>query len=254
MTDSTAPAQRPPAAEKSRSTRSWEENLALLVQYKHTFGDCRVPDEFPSDPSLSHWLKHQRRLFQNGTLSVEKRQQLEEVGFNFSSQKKSWKIWFDLLKAWKALYGNCRVPQKATFQGHNLGTWFYYQRCKHKKGTLDEQHRKQLDSIGFVWSRKTTKITGKRTSSVAGSENTSTLASKANDGGASKRAKPAPSSENQENHTSGNHSRKKTVIPQVGKSTPPPRKQLFSWLDNSIPILRLDGIVYRRHPLDTIEI
>ena len=67
---------------------------------------------------LGYWVKRQRENYHNESLSDDKRQQLEKVGFDWgqSSGKRgkntSWDEMFAQLVKYRAEHGNCNVPQQ----------------------------------------------------------------------------------------------------------------------------------------------
>lgn len=58
-----------------------------------------------------------------------------------------WDRRFAELATWKTSHGNCNVPKA---EGR-LGRWVVRQRELHKKGRLEEERKRQLDNLGFVW-------------------------------------------------------------------------------------------------------
>ena len=51
---------------------------------------------------------------------------------------------------YKRVQGHCNVPQGYK-ENTQLGTWVDTQRASTRRGNMDEEKRKKLDSIGFTW-------------------------------------------------------------------------------------------------------
>jgi Helicase associated domain len=66
----------------------WEFMRARLVDYMSRYGDCLVPQRYPLDPKLGNWVANQRNIVRQKkkkTMSAERRQRLEDIGFVFSN-------------------------------------------------------------------------------------------------------------------------------------------------------------------------
>lgn len=161
MTDS-PPA--PAAVAPARRHRSWQESVKLLIKFKEATGHARVPRKHDPDPSLGFWVMRQRASFHKGTLSEERRSQLETLGFDFGRNdptRVKWAIKLEVLKAWKASKASPSFNPRYSevFQGHNLGQWVYNQRRKYnnasKKLSKESKERHQLlESVGVFFGEK----------------------------------------------------------------------------------------------------
>ena len=59
----------------------WEENFALLVEYRDREGDCDVPDKHEErEVKLGSWLSRQRKDRKNGVMDAERERRLEQLG------------------------------------------------------------------------------------------------------------------------------------------------------------------------------
>jgi superfamily II DNA or RNA helicase len=125
----------------------WAAHFEELKAYQARFGDCRVPNPWPENPSLAQWANKQRRFLRNGTLSPEKQRRLDEIGFDWV-RNMDWAARFEELKAYKARFDHCRVPQKWP-ENPQLGGWVSNQRGFLKSGTLSPEKEKLLVELGF---------------------------------------------------------------------------------------------------------
>ena len=131
--------EQPPPIKRKRSGHriSWEERIQQLQEYKEEHGDLLIPIRFKENPSLGkfvHNTREQYKLFSqqheeghendndshhknNGktntkkcSLTEERVQQLEELGFVWSTerskhQKEDWEARLQQLKEYKAQHG-----------------------------------------------------------------------------------------------------------------------------------------------------
>ena len=134
-------------------TEKWERGFSALKAYKETHGDCMVPQKFvPSDGyKLNNWMTVQRR--NKETMSADKRQKLEELGFIWNTYELQWEQGFRSLESYRNAHEDCLVPAKyVTDDGYKLGGWVSGQR--NNKDRLSDNQWKRLDEIGFVWDVK----------------------------------------------------------------------------------------------------
>mmetsp|Transcript_24709 Transcript_24709/g.42269 ORF Transcript_24709/g.42269 Transcript_24709/m.42269 type:complete len:449 (-) Transcript_24709:164-1510(-) len=161
----------------------WEEQFKALRAYQLRFGNCKVPARYKANPKLGRWVMTQRRQFTllmqgfPSALTAERIRRLESVGFTWSVRPEPVSTWnkkFQELKAYKATYGNCMVPQR--YQANSqLGTWVHTQRRQYKlmtegkKSSMTKEKAEALDSIGFFWAAKTSTSSANSNDSDSGS-------------------------------------------------------------------------------------
>jgi hypothetical protein len=128
---------------------AWEENFSYLKAYKKREGYCRVPsNHIENGFRLGEWVRRHR--WRKDTLSEERRQQLDELGFVWDALEAYWEEGFTYLKAYKKREGHCRVSATHTENGFRLGGWVNKQRWR-KGARWSEERRKRLEELGFVW-------------------------------------------------------------------------------------------------------
>ena len=111
-------------------------------------GHCRVPARHKEDGfNLGQWVSVQRRG--KDSLSQERLQRLDELGFVWDPFSEQWEEGFRYLKLYLDREGHCRVPAKHKEDGSPLGTWVSTQR--RGKDSLSQERLQRLDEIGFVW-------------------------------------------------------------------------------------------------------
>jgi len=135
---------------------AWETRYRELVEYKKTYGDCKVPSKYNANLQLATWVMKQRNLYKSllrgeqSSLSEERRKKLDDIGFIWKIFV-AWETRYEELVEYKRLHGDC---YKANPQ---LGAWVMKQRTMYKRllrgeqSSLSEERRKKLDGIRFVW-------------------------------------------------------------------------------------------------------
>jgi len=151
------------------TSRTFEDNFALLAEFHREHGHCLVPDGhvFDGDIILDKWFteqRYQRGKFLAGEkskITQEKIDMLDAIGFEWGKPIASrWTEQFNELVEFKRLKGHCLVPAGYVVPGTktNLGNWVVRQRQNYRKiqngerSRLNQEKVDDLNSIGFVWS------------------------------------------------------------------------------------------------------
>jgi len=66
---------------KSRRQQIWDQRVKELKSYKQIHGDCLVPVSYKENPKLANWVSSQRKLYNKNSLSKERIDILEQIGF-----------------------------------------------------------------------------------------------------------------------------------------------------------------------------
>ena len=112
----------------------WNEQFANLKDYKDDNGDTNVPQSYPPNPSLGNWVHTQRKEYKkenHGSLTAERIQELEEIGFDWVWKSPSYKWVVSVLKKFYALHGHCHIPYPTTTKSLTLKkVWPYVARLR----------------------------------------------------------------------------------------------------------------------------
>lgn len=125
-------------AELEPWTIMWER----LVEYRA----CENDWPGATEGKLGLWCYTQRQARKRRTLSKERIQKLDEIGFEWEQLESLWMrnykklVWF--------YRENGRWPKRG--EG-SLGTWCNTQRQNRKNGRLTKERIRCLDEVGFVW-------------------------------------------------------------------------------------------------------
>ena len=125
---------------------NWDELVGVLRRFKAREGHCDVPALHREGTyRLGQWVNVQRNT--KDTMSVERKQRLDAIGFIWDALEARWEDGFAALKQFKAREGHCKVPR-----GHRegilpLGNWVAIQRHY----PMSNERKQRLDAIGFIW-------------------------------------------------------------------------------------------------------
>jgi superfamily II DNA or RNA helicase len=130
---------------------TWFERYGELLAYKEKFGHCDVPKRsMGKDKKLANWIVQQRVSKNDGTLSGEKIDLLDRLGFKWHPYGHRWRTNYLALIDFKQRFGHCRVPQEWK-ENRKLATWVCSQRVRRKAGELQSDRIEALDKLGFDW-------------------------------------------------------------------------------------------------------
>ena len=128
---------------------SWEENYSALVEFKSANGHCDVPDKWPTNLKLSHWVSKQRSDWKKKRLSADRTEMLNAIGFTWDPNDAVWNKMFGMLQEYKKNNGHCDVPRSWS-ENIKLSSWVAHIRKLWKEGKLSHERIKQLESLSFA--------------------------------------------------------------------------------------------------------
>ena len=147
-----------------RLTMTWEDYYELAKTYYEYHSNLLVPYNFKTtngfeyEPNgfinLWQWISRQRRYF--SSLSPERQQLLQKIGFVLNPFEDQWQENYELAKIYYEHQGNLLIPSNfKTSNGYtydesglNLGKWIRNQR--HNYEEITEERKQKLSKIGFV--------------------------------------------------------------------------------------------------------
>jgi len=111
----------------------WNKKFGQLVAYKENYQNTDVPYGHTEDPHLGEWVKNQRCLYRNKTISKDRIDLLNSIGFVWDNIYHSqWMKMYQRLVAYKKQHKSTSVP-KCYKEDQKLAKWISYQRRYHKK-------------------------------------------------------------------------------------------------------------------------
>lgn len=146
----------------------WTARFLQLCDFRKRFGHCIVHHNFNENLPLARWVKRQRyqfKLLMEGkpsTMTPERIQCLENIGFTWHSQSSAWYERLEDLREFKSVHGHCNVPSTYA-ENPKLATWVRCQRRQYnlrrdgKPSNITPIRIEELEELGFVWEMRGTK-------------------------------------------------------------------------------------------------
>lgn len=126
----------------------WEQNFAALQKFHKREGHCHVDKRRKVDGlNLGTWLQAQRYI--KSSLTPDRVQRLNSMGFSWDPYVEQWEKRFAALKKFCRREGHCRVKEGDMVDGLRLASWVSIQRST--KDSLTPDRLKRLNSLGFIW-------------------------------------------------------------------------------------------------------
>ena len=127
---------------------TWEEGFAALTTFKTREGHCLVPlSRVEGRFKLGTWVGRQRE--NKDTMSADRRQRLDAIGFVWDPHESAWEKGFSALTTFNAREGHCLVPLSHVEGTFRLGQWVNVLRTNRDK--MAPERKQRLEAIGFVW-------------------------------------------------------------------------------------------------------
>lgn len=131
-----------------KRSKTFEDRLAELNEFKANHGHLRVTYGYAGNPSLGEWVKNTRGG--KTKLTPEQRQTLNQIGFvwetGYNRFDREWKEQYQLVENFYRENGHCRVREK---EQRKLYEWCHTQRKQLSKNKLREDRKELLNAIGF---------------------------------------------------------------------------------------------------------
>ena len=138
----------------------FEDKFKQLVQYSQANGDSDVPKNYRKNPVLARFVQELREHYSQGILPQKRVASLENIGFNFFYGKQDtksmtldpWERKLSELKAYKSKTGHTNVPRNFSLN-LALGDFVFNQREVKKNDSLSQKRVKDLNELGFSWTK-----------------------------------------------------------------------------------------------------
>ena len=124
----------------------WDEHFNALIKFKGREGHCRVSRGYKDgDLKLGSWVSRQR----TESLSLDRRQRLEDLEFTWDVLTEQWDEGFSHLQSFREREGHCRAPRGYIEGNFELGAWVGKQR--HNGDHISTERKNRLNSQDFIW-------------------------------------------------------------------------------------------------------
>lgn len=129
--------------------RTWDEMFSELMNFYKLQGHCNVPVDWQANPELARWVYLQRVANRQNRLTAEQLRRMDEIGFAWSVHDGDWDSMFARLAEQLRPMHNGK-PRDSVLSAE-LRSWIITQRQFKKRGELDVERERKLNSIGFEW-------------------------------------------------------------------------------------------------------
>ena len=127
----------------------WEQRFAELCAFKATSGHTRATVDNNASSGLIGWCREQRAAFRDGSLTAERLERLESIGFLLRPYGVAWEQRFQQLTEFWREHGHTRLPEHYPVRG--LRSWCANQRTARTQGILPSDRLSRLEALGFEW-------------------------------------------------------------------------------------------------------
>lgn len=147
---------------RAYQAENWTEKFEELLEFRSIHGHCLVPNSYDANQPLAQWVKRQRYQYKlklenkRSTMSDERIQALNHVGFVWDSHSAIWNERLNELLEYKRVHGDCNVPSRYQ-RNRQLAVWVKRQRRQYKfykedsPSSMTPERIIRLEAIGFEW-------------------------------------------------------------------------------------------------------
>jgi superfamily II DNA or RNA helicase len=142
---------------KAKADERWEKGLAVATAFHAERGHLRPPTNFLRDGiRLSAWLTACRRAAARGALPSDRIAALDTLGMSWNQQHAGrWQERIGEFLDYHTHYGEFPVDRGPNGNNRSLYKVAHHLRTACRKGELDEQLIRELDTRGFEWDPRT---------------------------------------------------------------------------------------------------
>ena len=144
-------------------SEQWDERFEELVQFINEHGHSLVPINWQPNIPLALWVKRQRQQYslkykdnKHSTLTDERQEALEKVGFGWESRGIAWEEKYAELSDFHEVHGHCTIAHYIP-KNSPLAVWVKCQRRQfklfgdNKKSSITPERVARLNRLGFDW-------------------------------------------------------------------------------------------------------
>jgi hypothetical protein len=129
--------------------KRWMKKYEALKEFQEEHGHANVP---VMGGSLGRWVRNQRTLFLNAELREDRKELLDEIGFEWEPGKVScdelWQAKYTELQSYQMEFGHINVSWTENLP---LYDWIRRQRLLQQAGRLGHKRTAMLDKLGMEW-------------------------------------------------------------------------------------------------------
>jgi predicted helicase len=131
---------------------SWEKHFHAAVKFKAREGHLKIPPNWEEDGfNLGQWQGVQRTSWRTGSLSRDRIDRLNQIGFIWDKMDHKWNEGIVALKSFLNREGHVRLPVYHVENGFALWKWLATRRRWKKEGLLSPDRVSELEAFGITW-------------------------------------------------------------------------------------------------------
>lgn len=132
--------------------------LDLLKKYRDEHGNVLISNDFEMEDGekLGQWCQNARRLRRNNSISTERIEALDSIGFVWDVYDAYWEEGYSHAVEYHSEHRNLNIPKRYKCEdGYRLGLWISTQRrvsTGRISGNLTDEKKEKLTALGMKWS------------------------------------------------------------------------------------------------------
>ena len=137
-----------------RDDSRFETGYEFARSYHLIHGNLNVPLDYVTIDgfALGVWISNQRTKKKRGQLSPERIGKLEKLSICWEPNDAMWNAGLEHARNYYSRHGNLLTDKDyVDLDGYRLGAWICNKRAAYRKGTLSEERKAELESVGMVW-------------------------------------------------------------------------------------------------------
>lgn len=125
----------------------------ILCSYYREHGNICIPaGKYIHGLPVGEWLVRKRKEYREGRIRAEDAAFLNGLAMVWEVFEDRWERQFTAASEYFQRHGHLGISQSyKTEDLQNLGDWIAHQRALYKKGKLQADRKRRLDSIGMIW-------------------------------------------------------------------------------------------------------
>ena len=128
----------------------WAAHFEKLKSYHSVNGHWDPNDESADENTLANWIEKQRSSYRQSTLSAERMNALNQIGFPWTPDRRRWEQHYARLSSYVKQHGAFPEDENSP-EERSLIRWMSAQRRSRIEGMLFAGDESKLIDLGFVW-------------------------------------------------------------------------------------------------------
>lgn len=131
---------------EKRLDERWGSYFKLLLEYKKENGHTNVPKRLEyRKVKLGQWCQMMRKY--KDTLPIDRRDRLEEIGFDFDPNGSAWDKTFSIYKRYVEETGSGHIIRSVVYDGFKLGEWYGNLKKSYSMGRIDDERLAKIREL-----------------------------------------------------------------------------------------------------------